>query len=268
MIHLHQTILFAADDWFQIVGGIIVMVMWGIQQIFAGRQEAKNARPKKVRQPRKPVVRPADGAQPPNQADPLRAEVEQFLRQSEEKKQQSQRPQQTRPREAQPVDAQRGRTQVPREPQQRPTRREPLPSGDPAPRQPRSSKPTVQATRKARKRPERGTPNDAASRDSATPIELRGENVEQHVARHLNTKEYDERADHLGEKVALADDRLEARLEQTFEHRLGTLSHSEDEVQEVGPTVADEVRELLSKPQGMRQLIVANEILRRPEDRW
>ena len=112
------------------------------------------------------------------------------------------------------------------------------------------------------------SPAETPSNASDKADELRRENVEQHVARHLSTKEYDERAEHLGERVALADDRLEARLEQTFEHQLGRLSHSEEIVQEVGPSVADEVRELLSKPQGMRQLIVANEILRRPEERW
>ena len=196
MVHFHQTILFAADDWFQIVGGIIVMVMWGIQQIFAGRQEAKNARPKKVRQPRKPVGQPADGAQPPNQADPLRAEVEQFLRQTEEKKQQSPLSQETRPRQIRPEDSQRERPQVPLEHKQRPARRERLPSVDPEERRQRSSKSAGQVTRKAKKRSDKLSQAERAFTDSEKAVDLRREDVQQHVARHLSTKKYDERAEH------------------------------------------------------------------------
>ena len=80
-------------------------------------------------------------------------------------------------------------------------------------------------------------------------------------------------AQRLGEEVALADDRMQAQLHQKFDHRVGTLAPSSASTispQDVSPgsSAAREFRELLARPGGMRQIVIANEILRRPEERW
>lgn len=238
MLQIDQMILFAADEWWQIVGGIIFMVLYGLQHLLTGKQDAKQVKPKKVRPARKPPVKPVAQAQPADQADPLRAEVDAFLRQAEGKKQRG-------------AEAPRDRPRVPIAREQRPR---------PVDQQRRPARST-QAPRKRKRTLESET----------VPVEIvdpRQEEVGQHVARHLSKKRVTEGAEHLGEEVALADDRIEMRLEEKFEHRLGSLEHKEQQVQERESSIAEELRQLLSQPQGMRQLIIANEILRRPEERW
>ena len=88
------------------------------------------------------------------------------------------------------------------------------------------------------------------------------------MARHLSTLDIAEQTSHLGEEISQADENLEAHLQEAFSGQLGSLQHREREVADGGPTIAEEIRELISTPTGMRQMIVANEILRRPIDRW
>src|SRR5690606_8074379 len=77
-------------------------------------------------------------------------------------------------------------------------------------------------------------------------------------------------APRLGEEVAQADDRMQAQLQQKFDHRVGTLAPVTTAAPKTAAaaTAAREFRELLARPGGMRQIIIANEILRRPEERW
>ena len=72
---------------------------------------------------------------------------------------------------------------------------------------------------------------------------------------------------HLATEISLADEKMQAHLESTFDHRLGSLQQ-----REVAPTrrvtgspIAESVVKMLRDPQGIQQMIVANEILRRPE---
>lgn len=105
----------------------------------------------------------------------------------------------------------------------------------------------------------------------------RGESVAQHVAEHLKRGDFDERASHLGEDLAQTDERLEARLHRKFDHGLGSLAarrqarEAEDlALKNVPPpgSLAGDVLNLLSSPQGVQQAIVINEVLKRPIDRW
>ena len=80
-------------------------------------------------------------------------------------------------------------------------------------------------------------------------------------------------AQRLGEEVALADDRMQAQLQQKFDHRVGTLTPVSPSTvvpasAGAGNSAAREFRELIARPGGMRQIVIANEILRRPEERW
>lgn len=111
------------------------------------------------------------------------------------------------------------------------------------------------------------------------------EDVSAHVSRHLNTREFEQRASHMTDQVDQADDRVEARLHQTFDHQLGRLKTS-GTAAGAAPTVrsatdvaaivttADSNQMLtflingLRTPQNVRQAIIFSEILARPEHRW
>ena len=98
------------------------------------------------------------------------------------------------------------------------------------------------------------------------------------VAQHLRgTQEIAEHTRHLGEEVDLADDKLEARLHQTFDHKLGDLKKSTLEAAAVSPSQssrdaalpgAASIANLLVDPQNVRNAIILAEILRRPDENW
>lgn len=87
--------------------------------------------------------------------------------------------------------------------------------------------------------------------------------------RHLPESQLAENAAHLGESIATADDRVEARLHDKFDHRLGSLAG-----RTAGPaaaatepvTTAARIRQTLTKPGGAREAVILSEILRYPPD--
>jgi len=109
--------------------------------------------------------------------------------------------------------------------------------------------------------PERSRPVTPVARQSS----LRNEGVSEHVARHISTQDMATHTESLGAEVATADDQLEARLHEKFDHDLGRLEYRETDTKQQKVDMAAEVAAMLRSPEGMRQLIVANEILRRPE---
>lgn len=101
--------------------------------------------------------------------------------------------------------------------------------------------------------------------------------VSDHVAmhvQHLKESQLAENAARLGSEVALADDKVKARLEAKFEHNLGKIARSEEipsQGQRESPVSsfsADQITAMLSSPEGMRNAVILNEILQRPADRW
>jgi len=197
-------LLLAADFW-QVVFGLIVFILYSIGQWVSAREQAKKNPPKPQR-PRRPQ-RGLEEQEPEmlvveqgNQEDALRSEVEDFLRRAQGKPSRQKR---------QPL---------------------PLESVQPA-------------------------------------ANLRQEGVAEHVASHLSSKQMIEHAQRLGDEVGLADEKLELRLHQKFDHQLGNLKREENPAasQQQKLSVSEEVIKLLHKPGGMRQLVVAQEILRRPE---
>ncbi len=240
--------LLAAADWWEIAVGLIFFVLYGIGQLMGAREEAqkKKARPLRPKPQAPQAPQPGAPARPPNQADPLRAEVEEFLRRAQGKPAGQQPPAQPKP----------ARPQRQRAAQQQPLESSPI---ERRPLREAASLPSQPAEPPARLRPKP---------QPLQPVDLRSESVVEHVARHVNTLDIKEHTSRLGEEVALADEKIEAHLEEAFSGQLGSLQHREREVAEQGPTIAEEIRNLISQPSGMRQMIVANEILRRPEDRW
>jgi hypothetical protein len=239
--------LLADAEWIKVVFGVVVFILDGLGHIISAREDSK----KKKAKPQRPVPRPEQGpradapAAPPNQADPLRAEVEEFLRRAQGKP--AAPAAETITLEADDAEGQR---RAQRKPKKAPS----LGESRQRPRQPTS-------------RPPREQPR-APLAPLAPPINLRDESVAGHVARHVSTEGIAEQTSHLGEEVSQADEQMEAHLEEAFSGQLGSLKHREQVVAEDGPSIAEEIHDLISQPAGMRQMIVANEILRRPIDSW
>lgn len=90
-------------------------------------------------------------------------------------------------------------------------------------------------------------------------------------------EEFATRASEMGEVLSQTDERLEARLAQKFDGRLGNLAdmrrirEAADQVREnreEAPAIAKELLATLTSPMGMRQAIILHEILDRPINRW
>ncbi|MBN2581066.1 MAG: hypothetical protein JXB10_18935 [Pirellulales bacterium] len=91
-------------------------------------------------------------------------------------------------------------------------------------------------------------------------------------------KEFEERAAHLGDEVAQADDKLTAHLKEKFTHKLGKLERrSEEPAAPPSPAgvlfphalpAAAGFAALLSHADSLRQAVVLTEILHRPVERW
>jgi hypothetical protein len=107
------------------------------------------------------------------------------------------------------------------------------------------------------------------------------------VARHLQHAQtgLEQRDAHLGSRIERADELMESRLEQRFDHALGRLAptstegpdqaarSSETAVSQAslrggGSISASDLAQLLRSPQEFANAIVLSEILKRPVDRW
>lgn len=109
-----------------------------------------------------------------------------------------------------------------------------------------------------------------------------GDDVAAHVAKHLDTGAFNRRAQSMGERAGRADDEMEAHLHQAFDHRLGQLAGGTTAITaETSPAsgsfevtrpgtrpMVDELVAMLRQPATIRQAILLNEILSRPEGRW
>jgi len=95
------------------------------------------------------------------------------------------------------------------------------------------------------------------------------EGVAEHVTRHLDSNDLSEHAEQLGHTLSQTDERLESRLQAKFGDRANTFQHDPRPADQQEQTLdAQQLFDLLSRPEGMRQAILMHEILRRPTDRW
>lgn len=129
---------------------------------------------------------------------------------------------------------------------------------------------TVQQPRRRQATPPPVPPR--AKPEEPTPI---GGSVVEHVKKYLDTSDFGRRTAQLGDEVAQADDKVDARLHAVFEHQLGQFDwRTPSEIETAGgqPAVtaigAAGIARLLANPENLRQAIVLNEILQRPEQRW
>ncbi|QDS97629.1 hypothetical protein [Adhaeretor mobilis] len=249
--------LLLADGIDQIIG-IVFLIIAGLTQLFSNRKpKPKPQRPVRVPrpqagQPGQPGNVPAAGAAGAGQ-DKLRREVEDFLRRARGEAPAADEQGAARQRE---LSGDRSGAQ---------RRHEVQKEGKPK-QSPRNS-PRRQAQQ--RPQPQRQPVNEPRLR--MEPIEesdiTHGDTVAEHVATHMDSAhDTAERVSHLGEEVGYADERLEEHLRHKFDHKIGTLEQRSASVEvETRSDVAAEVIDMLMQPGGMQRVIIANEILKRPD---
>lgn len=105
------------------------------------------------------------------------------------------------------------------------------------------------------------------------PKDLRNESVADHVRSHIDSSDIAEHAEHLGDRIQTADDRIAARLKRKFDHDVSKLDDlptvQDDEVAKVTEQetsmIADGLVQMFRSPKSVRQAILISEILKRPE---
>jgi hypothetical protein len=110
------------------------------------------------------------------------------------------------------------------------------------------------------------------------PVELRPalSRVAQHVAQHIDTRQFAQRAERLGDVPEQSDERMDAHLHQAFDHSLGKLSSGTHAITAAHiPEVDNEMKSrvashhpllaMLANPQSVRNAMIVSELLKRPE---
>jgi hypothetical protein len=112
-----------------------------------------------------------------------------------------------------------------------------------------------------------------------------GAKIGRQVEKDLDTREFTQRTTQLGSEVAQADRQIDQHLHEVFDHYVSKLELVPGEAAAapvaVGPAeLAGAVQpddsslflsgltDLLTNPETLRQAIVLNEVIRRPEERW
>lgn len=260
----------AAPGWLaagliDVIGPLLVVAFWVIRQVVVSLKEqreldkARKEAEERGEQwpPAEPVPaeaeavveagdvippRPVNPASKPAQVD-LRSEVEEFLR---------------RAAQGNAAPAPKPAKKPPLDPFDEPPRRK-----RPKPAIPQSKAPST-------------TANKPSNLDVPRSVDVQGEAPVRRVAlRHLPESQLAENAAQLGANIASADDRVEARLHEKFDHRLGNLMSrpvgAEPTVAEPTKeptTAAGRIRKQLVAPGGARQAVILSEILRSPVDRF
>lgn len=258
-------LLFAApgvNEIFSVLVAIVFFVVWLVNQINDAKKQQKQ---KEQRPPDEGLPQPEgvarETAGPAPAPDPLRAQVDEFLRRA------GKQPAGQGAAPGQPQLRPAGREEIVvlldesvAEPPRRPgVERKNLPSASPAARAKRSPAPRV-------------VPLPAAPKRRVE--KPRSKSVADHVAEHVGaaTQQFRQEVANLGERVKQADEQFDRQLAQKFDHELGSLGSlapsGEQPAQPAAPTPASEIAALMASPAGVRQAVVLNEILRRPTDRW
>jgi hypothetical protein len=176
------------------------------------------------------------------QADPLRNQVEEFLRRA------SQQPERN---QDQPLKPQlRPATEIElllEESRQAAERRNPTP-----PPKPTETQPSQRIARRPKRR----------------------QSVAEHVAEQVasRSKSLEKMTSKLGQRIVADDQQFDIQLKAKFDHAVGTLAGTVNPVAEElvvhVDSPAQQIAAMLANPAGVRQAVILNEILRRPSDRW
>ncbi|HVT27949.1 MAG TPA: hypothetical protein VHE81_08040 [Lacipirellulaceae bacterium] len=282
LIALIQPVL---ADIGEVLLGLVAVIFLVIRQILEANHQAG---PRQPRVPQVPRPQQPPGNKPPlpqgagQQADPLRAQVEEFLRRA------SQPPQQRQQRPGQQMAG--PQRPAPPGPQQTVQRPPPPPIQvlvEPMrPIEQRTiGKPLPQAAWRQKQPPAPpGAPQPAAppgnKRSARTASKRRRQSVAEHVAEQVSARARSlaESASHLGQRIVVEDQQFDTQLKAKFDHTVGTLSGSSlvggttpaatEPTPAATETPAAQLASLLANPSGIRQAVLLNEILRRPSERW
>ncbi|HEX2477441.1 MAG TPA: hypothetical protein VHK01_21980 [Lacipirellulaceae bacterium] len=251
-----------------VIGGalaLLVPLLWVLKQVFEGAKKVEPPRPAGGGAAAGEPAAAGAGAQPAGQqADPLRNQVEEFLRRAGRGPQGNQPGQQHRPaRPAPPREVEVLLDEDAAIPSERRPLAEPLRPIEPAvaPLPPRP-----QAAAAARK-----------PRPPRRPPQPRRESVAEHVAENVaaHAKAIAEQTARLGQRIVEDDHQFDVQLKAKFDHTVGTLTGSAVTAAEqaaaavsAADTPAAQIATLLANPEGVRQAIIINEIIRRPSERW
>lgn len=207
--------------------------------------DAANAQ--KQRQKGPPPPPDPDEARDKRKRDPqesIRQEVEEFLRRSGQQRDDRPAPQRNRPPRIEVIAAEEEFA--------------PQPTPRVAPEKPR-------------------VPPVAAPPLSAKEARKKKSRERQEIEPRFRREEFAQRATELGGVVSQTDERLEARLAQKFDSRLGNLADmrrireaadQQRDNRDTAPPLAQELLKTLTTPAGMKQAIILREILDRPIERW
>lgn len=234
LTNVAQFVLIAAGlEWLKFVFVIVFFLVWIFNNLLSDKAKAKG---KPLQRPQVPPPRPDAGEAGAGGGQPqLAGEIEEFLKRANQKRQE-------KVRRKQPAKA----------------------AAKPAP--PTPPKPARRLVQES----SQGQDFEVST----------GKSVAEHVQKHLDTRGFTERAEHLmDEDIRKADAEREAHRKQVFEHKVGRLADtSTAEAAPAGPTAATTatidaaaampLAALLANPQGLKQAIVLNEVLSRPEHRW
>ena len=229
-----QFVLLAAKmDWVQVLIAVVVFVIWGINHLISGL-----GKPKPQQRP-KPM--PRGNAPQPNKPAPaqnLAGEIDDFLKRATQKRQE-------KSRRKQPAAAKQAPTVPPPKPVQR--------------------------------------LSDTATSNQDFEIRTRHA-ISDDVQEHLDNRQFGERAAHLVDEDILQDDAdREAHRTKVFDHQLGRLvdtsnlqsdkqisaqAASRKATTDSAAAAAIPIASMLANPESLKQAIVLNEILTRPEHRW
>jgi hypothetical protein len=241
---------------------IILMIMGAASHLLSSKPKANPpVRQRPAPPPPNPGAAGGQGGQPMTLEESLRREVEEFMRRAQGREPAP--PPKQAPQQA-PQRLPSQRTPPPRPAASRPPAR-PAPQRPPE-RRAATSSPAEPTVRRLTDAP--GAQTTAQSPTSTAPL---GAGVGQHVAEHLGgSQALAAHAQSLGANVATADERMVAHLQQKFTHQVGALQHqgTTTQTRAVRPPAAQALVDLLQQPGGMRQVVLASEILRRPEERW
>jgi hypothetical protein len=232
MCYLPHLPLAAADDWMKFVVPFVFLIIYVLNQLLGGSKSKPN-QPRGGKPARKPQMaermeRPARS--PVAETSPQQTKLNAEIEEFLKR-----------------ADARRGESQRGKQPK---------------PLQPQAAAPP---------KPPRESKRDRRQRKF-------GE-VADSVEKHLGNRGFEKRAEHLADDVTRSEEQMEEHLQKAFGHRVGTLSEpSADPMVPVTDVktapepilqgTANEFATLLANPRTLKQLIVLNEILARPETRW
>jgi hypothetical protein len=236
----------------ELLGAIITLgaiIFWVIQKI----AEANKAVQRRPVRPAAPAARAAaqGGRQPGGQqADPLRNQVEEFLRRAN---------QGNPPRQA-----------------GAPARKPPAPVREIEllvdEVQPQTTRQTISAPLPpvGAQRTIPSLADRQQARRQAPPSKRKSLAEEADERAAARSKSIAQKVSHLGERIISEDRQFDDQLKAKFDHAVGTLAA--ETVRESAPDPRDspaaQIATMLANPDGVRQAIVLNEILSRPTDRW